>query len=154
MSYETDFVSWTRRQAALLRALDPPPPDLDIENLAEEIESLGRLEISAISCQLYRLLISLLLLSATADTPDRRRWTREASESQTEVIIAMSPGLDRHLDLARTYKLARRGAVDMLVELKIEVPDFPTTCPLTVEQLVAEDFDLPVAIKVLEGLNG
>lgn len=42
----------------------------------------------------------------------------------------------------------------MLVELKIEVPDFPTTCPLTVEQLVAEDFDLPVAIKVLEGLNG
>ncbi|MBA9034312.1 DUF29 family protein [Rhizobium leguminosarum] len=52
MSYESDFVSWTRDQAALLRTLDPPPPGLDVENLAEEIESLGRGEICSLSQRL------------------------------------------------------------------------------------------------------
>ncbi|MGX9991572.1 DUF29 family protein [Rhizobium sp. Z1P35] len=85
MSYETDFVQWTREQAALLRALDPSPTGLDADNLAEEIEALGRIEISNMS---------------------------------------------RHF--------------------KIEVPDFPAQCPLTVEQLVDEDFDFPGAIKRLE----
>ncbi|MGO6883052.1 DUF29 domain-containing protein [Rhizobium ruizarguesonis] len=150
MSYDSDFVQWARDQAALLRGLDPSPTGLDLDNLAEEIEALGRMEISAVSRHLYGLLKSLLLLSATADTPDRRRWTREASESQIEVIIAMSPGLSQHLDLMRTYKLARRGAIDMLVELNVQVPDFPTECPLAFDQLIDENFDVAAAIKMLE----
>ncbi|MGO6676397.1 DUF29 domain-containing protein [Rhizobium leguminosarum] len=152
MSYETDFVSWTHDQAAILRALDPPPLGLDVDNLAEEIEALGRLEISSMSQHLYQLMHDLLMLAAGA--PDRNRWIRKAHSAQTDVVLALSPGLSQHLDLARTYKLARRGAVDMLVELKIEVPDFPADCPLTVAQLVDEDFDFPGAIKLMERGNG
>ncbi|PDS34386.1 hypothetical protein CO665_30600 [Rhizobium anhuiense] len=150
MSYDSDFVSWTRDQAKLLRALYPERTGLDIANLAEEIDALGRMEVSAMSQHLYRLLKSLLLLSATVDVPDRRRWKREASESQIDAIIGMSPGLDRHIDLARTYKLARRGAVDMLAELNVQIPDFPTTCPLAFDQLIDEHFDVAAAIKMLE----
>ncbi|UWU29211.1 DUF29 domain-containing protein [Rhizobium sp. WSM1274] len=152
MSYETDFVQWTRDQAALLRALDPSPTGLDADNLAEEIEALGRIEISNMSRHLYQLLNNLLLLAAGA--PEQNRWIRDAYSAHTDVALASSPSLEHHLDLARTYKLARRGAVDMLVELKIEVPDFPADCPLTVAQLVDEDFDFPGAIKLLERGNG
>ncbi|NKM65345.1 DUF29 family protein [Rhizobium leguminosarum bv. viciae] len=152
MSYETDFVQWTRDQAALLRALDPSPTGLDAENLAEEIEALGRIEISNMSRHLYQLLNNLLLLAAGA--PDRDRRIRDANSAHTDALLSSSPSLERHLDLARTYKLARRGAVDMLAELHVQVPDFPADCPLTVEQLLDENFDVPSAIKLLERGNG
>ena len=42
--YEEDFVRWTEEQSRALReaALSPTNTPLDWENLAEEIESLGR----------------------------------------------------------------------------------------------------------------
>ena len=39
-AYEADFHAWTREQAARLR--DLRPNSIDWENVAEEIESLGR----------------------------------------------------------------------------------------------------------------
>ncbi|WP_234885275.1 DUF29 family protein [Rhizobium rhizogenes] len=151
MTYDSDFVTWTRDQATLLRALDPVPTGLDIENLAEEIESLGRREISTISQHLYHLLNNLLLLAVRA--PDRSSYLSAAYSAQTEAVFASSPGSTLHVDLDRTYRLARRGAVDLLIELKLDAPDFPVSCPLTVEQLVDEDFDFTGAIKLLEGGN-
>jgi Domain of unknown function DUF29 len=55
---EADFYQWTQAQAAALRAKDWGA--LDLENLAEEIESLGRSERRAIAHQLERVLIHLL----------------------------------------------------------------------------------------------
>ncbi|MFB2837532.1 DUF29 domain-containing protein [Floridanema evergladense] len=40
--YETDFYAWTQKQVQLLRQRDLN--NLDIENLIEEIESLGKQE--------------------------------------------------------------------------------------------------------------
>ena len=39
-SYDTDFYAWTQAQAQVLRAKDVAA--LDLEHLAEEIESLGK----------------------------------------------------------------------------------------------------------------
>ena len=52
--YETDFYTWTQIQAQALRAKDWAV--LDVEHLAEEIESLGRSERFAIERQMERLL--------------------------------------------------------------------------------------------------
>jgi Domain of unknown function DUF29 len=51
--YDTDFYRWTQTQAAALRAKDFAT--LDLENLAEEIESLGRSDRRAIVSHLERL---------------------------------------------------------------------------------------------------
>ena len=40
--YGEDFVRWTEEQAAALRRAKGSNPPLDWENLAEEIESLGK----------------------------------------------------------------------------------------------------------------
>lgn len=42
MSYETDFYAWLNDQARLLRA--GKLGEIDIEHVAEELESLGRSE--------------------------------------------------------------------------------------------------------------
>ena len=59
--YDRDFVEWTARTAGLLREgrLD----EVDLENLAEEIETLGRSERSAVRSQLRRMLVHLVKLS-------------------------------------------------------------------------------------------
>ena len=45
--YEEDFYAWTQQQAELLRRLPPVGNELDIENIAEEIEDLGRSDLRA-----------------------------------------------------------------------------------------------------------
>jgi hypothetical protein len=57
-TYDTDFYAWTRAQAEALRAKDWPA--LDLDHLAEEIDSLGIADEHAITRQLQRLLLHLL----------------------------------------------------------------------------------------------
>ena len=57
-SYEGDFHAWAFEQAALVRAL--APKTLDVENIAEELEALGRGERRAVIAR-WRLIIHHLL---------------------------------------------------------------------------------------------
>ena len=69
--YDRDFLRWTEQQAAILRraASDSNLP-LDWENLAEEIESLGKSLRRELSSQLRRVLRHLFKLEASpADRP-------------------------------------------------------------------------------------
>jgi predicted DNA-binding ribbon-helix-helix protein len=56
--YETDFYLWTQEQATLLREgrLD----ELDVPNLVEEIDSLGRSQRHELRSRLRVLLMHLL----------------------------------------------------------------------------------------------
>ena len=56
--YDTDFYAWANEQAALLRA--GRLSEADIENIAEEIESMGRSERSELVNRLTVLLVHLL----------------------------------------------------------------------------------------------
>jgi hypothetical protein len=56
--YGADFYQWTQMQAAALRAKDFAA--LDLDNLAEEIGSLGRSDRRAIVSHLECLLLHLL----------------------------------------------------------------------------------------------
>jgi len=58
ISYEQDFYGWTQEQAALLRA--GRLTDLDIENLIEEVETMGRSEKRELESRLTVLLLHLL----------------------------------------------------------------------------------------------
>lgn len=56
--YEADYAQWCAEQGALLR--EGRLSDLDRENLAEEIESLGRSDKREIRSRLGNLLLHLL----------------------------------------------------------------------------------------------
>jgi len=57
-NYETDFYGWANEQAALLRSGQLSAAD--IENIAEEIESMGRSEKRELISRLIVLLTHLL----------------------------------------------------------------------------------------------
>jgi hypothetical protein len=62
--YQTDYYAWTRQQAAELRALAAARVNstLDLENLAEEVESLGRSDLNTVRRQVQRIIEHLLKL--------------------------------------------------------------------------------------------
>ena len=53
VSYNTDFYGWIQQQTNLLRSRQFD--SLDLENIAEELESLGRSERRALLSQITRL---------------------------------------------------------------------------------------------------
>ena len=56
--YETDLVAWAREQADLARR--GSVNSLDLANIAEELESMGRSERRALASQIRRLTAHLL----------------------------------------------------------------------------------------------
>lgn len=67
-TYDSDFHLWSQTQAALIR--DGKIAEIDLENVAEEIESLGRSDRRAIKSRLEALLLHLLKWQAQ---PEKRK---------------------------------------------------------------------------------
>jgi hypothetical protein len=137
-SYDTDFYAWTQTQAAALRAKDVAA--LDLENLAEEIDSLGINTEHAITRQLQRLLLHLLKwrYQPTHRTPSWRRSIRQARDSIADRLDRSHSLRDYPLQrLPLAYRRARRDAAD---DAGLSSATFPETWPWSVAQVLDEDF--------------
>jgi hypothetical protein len=137
-TYETDFYAWTQAQAAALRAKDVSA--LDIEHVAEAIETLGMNEKRAISRQLQRLLAHLLKwrYQPTHRTPSWRRTIRQARDAIADVLEnshSLRTYPTQRVPLA--YRRARRDAAD---DTGLPLATFPEACPWPIAQVLDEDF--------------
>ncbi len=138
--HDTDFYGWTQDQAALLRALPRSSNRLDIDNLAEEIEDMGRAEIREISSLLRQTLVHVVKIAFDPEAPSVVHWVGEASGFQGDAILAFSPGLRQRLDLSAIWTVAKRNAADSLAEYGVAVPPLPDECPLSLDQLLDAKF--------------
>jgi len=100
--YDHDFVLWTEEQAAALRQAEAAQTNLplDWENLAEEIESLGKSQRAALRSQLRRILRHLFKLEASPAIEPRRGWEESIRDARVEIedILQDSPSLRRHIE--------------------------------------------------------
>ena len=137
-TYETDFYLWTQQQAALLRQGEFNRVDLDLANIAEEIESMGRREKHSIRSYLFNVIMHLLKWQYQ---PERRgtSWKLSIRNGRDQIAwqIKDSPSLRPQLEglLAEVYPSARRNAAD---ETGLPLTTFPEQCPFTVEQITGE----------------
>jgi Domain of unknown function DUF29 len=136
--YDTDFHAWTQQQAAALRAKDWA--GVDIDNVAEEIESLGRSDRRSIRHQLERLLMYLLKwrYQPRHRTP---RWWRSMDQARQAIadLIEESPSLQDYpaQQCEATYTRARRKAAR---ETGLPLVTFPERCPWPVDEILTEDW--------------
>jgi uncharacterized protein DUF29 len=88
--YETDFYAWTLAQAQALRAKDWAA--LDLEQLAEEIESVGKRNRRAVHGHLRVLLLHLLKSTAQ---PSRRgaSWQRSIYNTRDNLRLVLDDSL-------------------------------------------------------------
>ncbi len=136
--YETDFYSWTLRQADLLRHEDYA--ELDIENLIEEIESMGRSERDALESNLLVILHHLLKLSYLPNANPARGWRASVREHRLRIarILRKNPGLKPMLPdlLSDLYADAYILAAGDLAEDNLGDASLPVHCLWTQEQIL------------------
>ena len=115
--YDADFVAWTEQQAAALRVAAQGSTNqgstnqgranqggtnqaLDWENLAEEIESLGRSDRRELRSQIYRIVRHLAKLQFSSATDPRHGWRESIIDGrvQVELLVEDSPSLKPQLD--------------------------------------------------------
>lgn len=138
VAYDEDFYAWTTEQARLLRqgALS----DLDIENIAEELESMGRGDKREIGSRLEVLLMHLLIwqVQVLHRSPG---WSGTIREQRRRIIklLQESPSLRPVLPelITEAYPEAHDKAAR---ETGLPETAFPAECPFTPEQILAEDF--------------
>src|SRR4051812_23384533 len=99
--YDEDFVLWTERQADSLRlaARQPSNIPLDWENLAEEIESVGKRDRREVESLVLNILVHLAKLAHSPAQRPRRGWLRQVKEARRRLtrILQDSPSLNAKL---------------------------------------------------------
>lgn len=137
-AYDTDFYTWTQEQAHALRK--SRPENLDWENLAEEIESLGKNNQHAIVSRLRVLIGHLLKWRAQ---PERRSssWiaTIALQRSEVEDLLEENPSLRARLPLF--YQKAWSGGRYVASkDMNCPLSALPTGPLWSVEQVLDENF--------------
>jgi hypothetical protein len=136
--YSKDFVAWTEQQSELLRSQQFK--DLDFENLAEEIYSLGNEQKHKVDSYLRQLLKHLLLYQYWESEREYcgSGWIDEIGNFRFELEqLLESKTLYNHL-IARfdyIYSKARKQAI-----AKSKLKDIPEVCPYKVADVLNEDF--------------
>ena len=134
--YDSDLYAWSQRQAELLRRR--AANELDWNNIAEEIESVGASEKREIRARLEVLCQHLLKWKYQ---PEHRSnsWRASIFEQRQRLldVLEESPSLRAYpaTVLAKSYSLGRRKA-----ELETSLLHLPADCPWPIEQIISPEF--------------
>jgi hypothetical protein len=136
--YDQDFYAWTQQQVELLRS--GRLTELDIGNLVEEIESLGKQQRQEL-CNRLGVLLGHLLKWHYQPEARSRSWTATIREQRQQIqdLLADNPSLSPYLPeaIAKAY---RYGLALVERETPVDLKTLPQTCPFS----EAEIFEQPV----------
>lgn len=138
--YDQDFLKWTEQQVEFLQK--GSWESLDIENLVEELESLGRTEQRELGSYLQVLIMHLLKCQYQ---PERRTnsWETTISNCRDKIqdCLEDTPSLQRFLQdpewIAKYYRRSRREAAKA-TQMPLEL--FPKECPYSMDQILEPNF--------------
>ena len=137
-TYDEDFVLWLEHQTQLLR--QGRLNELDLENLAEEVDDIGRSQRRAVESELSVILIHLLKYQFQPSKRSRS-WLDTLLEHRGRLArdfrISKSLKLHAETELDDLYQLARKRTA---VQTRLLLTTFPETSPYTLEQVLDEDF--------------
>ena len=138
-TYDDDYYGWTQQQAAHLRSgrMDR----VDLENLAEEIESLGKSQESELASRYKVLCLHLLKQIVQAASCNGRSWEATIAEQRASIAVHLrrNPGLKPKKAglFADGYEIARKTAK---AETGLPLSSFPATPPFTIDEAEDETF--------------
>jgi hypothetical protein len=136
--YERDFYAWANEQASLLR--ERRVSEADLENIAEEIESMGRSEKRELTNRL-KVLLTHLLKWRYQPMLRCKSWSNTIAVQREDVVehLADNPSLKDKLQeqLSLAYRKAIFAAA---TETGFDSTTFPSACPWTYEQIMDDGF--------------
>ena len=137
-SYEADVVAWANEQAALLRAgrFD----QLDLANIAEEIEDVGKSEKRELASRISVLLAHLLKWKYQPNLRSSS-WQRTLKTQRKAVVIHLGqvPSLKPKLNDSEWLEVVWGDAVTLASkETGLDADTFPENCPWSMTEALSE----------------
>ncbi len=136
--YQADYYGWLQENAQLIR--EKRFSELDVDNIIEELESMGKSEKRELSNRLTVLLMHLLKWQYQS-VKRSTSWRNTIAVQRIDIreLLEDSPSLRREVadKIAVAYEKAVLAAE---VETGIEKQNFPAACPFSFEQILDEDF--------------
>lgn len=136
--YETDFYAWTQEQATLLR--NKQWSQIDLQNLIEEIQSLGKQQRQELrNC--LSVLIGHLLKWQYQSQRRSRSWLATLRIQRLDIaeLLEDNPSLKPYLEEA-LRKAYLKGVQLAVGETDLPKRTFPLECPYSLSEIVDYDF--------------
>ena len=136
--YETDFYAWTQEQATLLR--NEQWSQIDLQNLIEEIQSLGKQQRQELRNRMS-VLIGHLLKWQYQSQCRSRSWLATLRIQRLDIaeLLEDNPSLKPYLEEA-LRKAYLKGVELAIGETDLPKLTFPVECPYSLVEIVHYDF--------------
>ena len=136
--YETDFYAWTQEQVTLLRS--EQWSQIDLQNLIEEIQSLGKQQRQELRNRLS-VLIGHLLKWQYQSGRRSRSWLATLRIQRLDIaeLLEDNPSLKPYLEEA-LRKAYLKGVELAVGETDLPKRTFPVECPYSLSEIVDYDF--------------
>lgn len=136
--YGKDWYTWSMENARLLRA--GKFDQVDLNQIAEELEDMGKSEKRAIESHLRNLLLHLLKWQCQPGLQGAS-WRHSIENARMDLadLFDENPALRARFSefIPKEYRHAKR---DAMYETGLPDVNFPATCPYSLEQLLDEAF--------------
>jgi hypothetical protein len=137
-AYELDFYAWAMKNAEIIR--EGRLEEIDAENIAEELESIGKSQKRALASRLVVLLAHLLKWQYQPESRTRS-WKNTIKVQRLDLreLLDESPSLRPSLQeaLVSAYTKARLLAAP---DTGLDETELPEGCPFTIEQALDPDY--------------
>ena len=144
--YDDDILEWSEQQAAALRQVARARPSLsnaiDWENVAEEIECVGRSELAAVRGLLRQIMIHLIKAVSDPETASFSHWRKEVAAFHDDLLDRASRSMLQRVDADDLWVRAlNRAEADLADQGRTVWPGLPKTCPVSLADISAPEFD-------------
>ncbi len=138
MHYEQDFYAWLLESAQLLR--EKNFSQLDIVNIAEELEGMARSDKRQLINRLAVLLAHLLKWQFQSYIRSKS-WQRTIKEQRKRIKLLLqdSPSLKYEIEqkIATAYEIAILSAAN---ETSLDEDTFPESCEYSLDEILNQEF--------------
>lgn len=135
--YEIDDNLWLEETVKLLK--QKRLNELDLDNLIEELEALGRSDKNAVESFLEQVIRHLLLLEywTRESQNNANHWKAEIKSFRKQLNRKLTTNLRHHL--IQQLDLIYQDAVEYVSQKTGFTIEFPEKCPYTISQLLDEN---------------
>jgi hypothetical protein len=145
-TYGDDILEWSEQQADALRDIARTRPDVsnvvDWENVAEEIECVGRTEFAAVLSYIRQILTHVAKAVSVPDAPPLLHWRSEVVAFHRDLLDRISPSMPARIDVSKLWRQALRQAdADLAVHGQSVAEVLSKECPLALDEILDPEFD-------------
>ncbi|RKZ40917.1 MAG: DUF29 domain-containing protein [Gammaproteobacteria bacterium] len=138
VEYNQDFYGWINHHVALLR--NGRLSEIDIENLIDELESMGKRDRRELESH-FRILLAHLLKWQYQPTHRSRSWRASIIEQRLQITKQLkdSPSLKNYLSESKDEAYPDAVKISK-TETGLDKSLFPTTCSYFLEDILDKEF--------------